>query len=377
MVLGAFKKTIVLAAVAAAVVSAQDAPFYNEKGILEVGATEALNITGVSGTDNVHLVSHPNAAYISVKFSDVDLAEGDLLIVRSPDNTDGFVYTGKGRGNLGTFASSPIRGTTAVVEYYALGAAGPAKTNYKISGYVRGFTSTLESICGAGDQTRPAKCFTGTTAYTKSQSVARLLIGGRFFCTGWLIGSSGHFMTNEHCIKTAADAAQVDIEFGAESDSCTDLCATSLGCKGTVEATSATFVTNSATIDYALLKLPSTLASKYGYLQFRSSGPVVNERIYIPQHPAGWAKRIVNTVDTGAASTISFVNRMFTRCGNNQVGYLADTQGGSSGSPVLSQTDNLVVALHHCGGCNNLAVDPRIVLSDLTAKGISVPNGAV
>jgi len=33
--------------------------------------------------------------------------------------------------------------------------------------------------------------------------------------------------------------------------------------------------------------------------------------------------------------------------------YSCDTEGGSSGSPVLSRTNNKVVALHHCGGgCN-------------------------
>jgi len=56
------------------------------------------------------------------------------------------------------------------------------------------------------------------------------------------------------------------------------------------------------------------------------------------------------------------------------VGYNADTQGGSSGSPVLSATDNAVVALHHCGGCQNVAVDVRDVISSLKTKGISIAN---
>merc|ERR1711966_1852 len=33
--------------------------------------------------------------------------------------------------------------------------------------------------------------------------------------------------------------------------------------------------------------------------------------------------------------------------------YTCDTEGGSSGSPVLSRTNNKIIALHHCGGgCN-------------------------
>ncbi|TMW62692.1 hypothetical protein Poli38472_005310 [Pythium oligandrum] len=374
MVFGSFKKLAVLAALAVAGATAQNAPYYNEHGILQVGAVEALNITAPLGVNRVDYVSNPMASYISVKFDNFDLPTGDVVIVRNPDSTEGHIYVGKGRGDLGAFASSPISGTTAIVEYYSTGATTPSSHSaYQIAGYVRGFQSQMESVCGAADQTKPAKCFTGTP-YTKAQAVARLLIGGSSLCTGWLIGSQGHVMTNQHCVESAADAAQIDIEFGAESASCSTLCATSLGCKGTIAARSAKFIANSASIDYAVVQIASSAASTYGYLQFRASGPVKGEKIYIPQHPAGWAKRIVNTVDGGAAATITATGASNTGCGNNQVKYMADTQGGSSGSPVLSQTDNLVVALHHCGGCDNLAVDPRDVIKDLSAKGITIAN---
>ncbi|KAJ0412255.1 hypothetical protein ATCC90586_006641 [Pythium insidiosum] len=241
---------------------------------------------------------------------------------------------------------------------------------------VKKLLTQAESICGK-DQTQPAKCFQNSTtvaeAYSKARAVARLSIEGAGHCTAWLIGSEGHLMTNEHCITSAAQAAQVDVEFMAESASCSDACDQDMGCRGTVVATTATFVTNNEEIDYAILKLPASIASTYGYLQFRASGPKTGEQIYIPQHPAGWAKRISATVDGGAAATIRFTGKT-AGCGKNQVGYLADTQGGSSGSPVIGRADNLVVALHHCGGCDNLAVDPRDVLQDLEKKGISIPN---
>jgi len=38
------------------------------------------------------------------------------------------------------------------------------------------------------------------------------------------------------------------------------------------------------------------------------------------------------------------------------VSYFCDTDGGSSGSPVLSSTTHKVVALHHFGGCPNSGV---------------------
>jgi hypothetical protein len=317
MVLGAFKKLIVLAAVAVVSVSASatpNAPYYNEFGILQIGAVELLNITANAAANNEHIITYPEASYIAVRFENFDLPEGDVVIVRSPDSTDGFVYTGKGRGDLGTFTSSSVRGTTAIVEYFALNsAAQTSKVSYKIGGYVRGFSAALESICGAADQTQPAKCYKGSTAlpqaYTKGQAVARLNIASLGLCTGWLVGNSGHLMTNQHCIRSAADAAQVDVEFGAESSSCSNLCATTLGCPGTIVARSATFVANNEAIDYALVKLPASVASTYGYLQLRASGPKVGEKIYIAQHPDAWAKRIVSTVDGGSAATLTFTGR--------------------------------------------------------------------
>lgn len=63
-----------------------------------------------------------------------------------------------------------------------------------------------------------------------------------------------------------------------------------------------------------------------------------------------------------------------TSCGSNKVGYNADTAGGTSRSPVLSATDNLVVALHHCDGWKNTAVNVLDILKDPKYKAISVAN---
>ncbi|MCP5103524.1 MAG: PKD domain-containing protein [bacterium] len=56
------------------------------------------------------------------------------------------------------------------------------------------------------------------------------------------------------------------------------------------------------------------------------------------------------------------------------MGYYADTAGGSSGSPVLGYSDNLVVALHHCANCPNRGVPIPSIISDL---GGNIPNDAI
>ncbi|CAH0520797.1 unnamed protein product [Peronospora belbahrii] len=147
-----------------------------------------------------------------------------------------------------------------------------------------------------------------------------------------------------------------------------------LGCRGKLVATTSTYITGSDDIDYAVVQLPAcTDLSPYGYLQLRESGPVVNESIYVPQHPDGYAKRIVSTVDAGDDTTIRSIGEDVD-CGTDQVGYDADTKGGSSGSPLIASSDSLVVAIHHCGECMNTAIDVRTVLIDLAEKNITIKN---
>ncbi|KAF0709101.1 hypothetical protein As57867_006077, partial [Aphanomyces stellatus] len=80
----------------------------------------------------------------------------------------------------------------------------------------------LESICSS-DDSKSCRCFetTDTAKYAKSKAVARLKID-RLYCTGWLFGSEGHLMTNHHCVKSAADAAKMRVEFKSETEWCYD-----------------------------------------------------------------------------------------------------------------------------------------------------------
>src|SRR3546814_8117553 len=50
--------------------------------------------------------------------------------------------------------------------------------------------------------------------------------------------------------------------------------------------------------------------------------------------------------------------------GANDIGYYCDTQGGSSGSPVIAYNDHLVVSLHHCANCPNRGVPIQAVITD-------------
>uniref|UniRef100_A0AAV1UDY8 Serine protease n=1 Tax=Peronospora matthiolae TaxID=2874970 RepID=A0AAV1UDY8_9STRA len=363
---------------------------YTDKGIAIVGATEPWSLVVEAGDSCDDYISYNMASYIAVHFADFDLPDGDSVVISSPDaDTDvSHTYTGRGRDQSGTFVASFIPGGSVTITYNSVGEATSGQ-GYRVTGFSRGFpTVPHESVCGDGDQSSPAKCYApGSSlagglpqAYEKSQAVARLLINGTYLCTGWLAGSEGHLFTNQHCFENEEWALNTDIEFAAESSSCREECKKGLGCAGKVVATTATYIHGSKEIDYSVLKLPDCVSlTPYGYLQLRESGPVLNETIYVPQHPSGFAKRIASKVDGGGDATIHSVGEE-TICGAAQVGHYADTREGSSGSPILSSNDNLVVAVHHCGGCANAAVDVRTVLDDLKVNSITikdlVPSGS-
>lgn len=375
---------MLLATVVAVVRHTSDALRMDPHGVVQVGMEAQFNISVPVGSLHTDYIAHKYASYIAVHFADFDLPLGDAVVVSSTDKSikTHYAYTMRGRDDRSDFIASFIPGSEVSIEYVASNLSAPTnRTAYRIVGYSWGLPNReTESLCGSGDQALPALCYANGTeleaalplAYEKSKAVARLLINGSWFCTGFLAGSEGHVFTNAHCFDYDQEAQSTDIEFGAESTSCSDLCADQLGCPGTVVATHATLLVRNEAIDYALLKLPEgTDTSAYGFLQFRESGPVKGEPIYVPQYPMGYAKRIASYTDDNSSTTIKAVNSSDV-CGEHQVEHDTDTEPGASGSPLLSDEDNTVLAIHHCGGCNNMAIDVRDILADLENKSIAI-----
>lgn len=336
---------------------------------------------------------YPNAGYISLHFKHFDLAPGDYLEIMSGDEVTRYIYRGKGKvvanGDvISEFWATHIPGDTAVVRLHSLNPKGG--WGFEIDQWVRGYekdrimkvmdglSSTMtevepEAICSA-DNKEWAKCYEGTTMYDKARAVARLLINGSSACTGWLMGSEGHLMTNNHCVGSSSDALNTDYEFMAEG-SCTTNCASWFACPGNVEATSGILIQTDSALDYSLILLPTNLTGTYGYLQLRDTLPTVGERIYIPQHPGAWGKQLaVNSDVDGPLCKIYSTNELPCTGGPGDIGYYCDTAGGSSGSPVLAYDDHLVVSLHHCANCPNRGVPIPDIISDL---GNNLPNDAI
>ena len=327
----------------------------------------------------------PFASYIAPHFERFELPAGARLVVRAPDHSRSWTYTGYGKSDRPIedgFWGIHIAGELAIVELYSRVALEEGVVT--IDRFAHGFPIgdgdyQTEAICGS-DDSGWAKCYqtSEATIYNESRAVARLLINGSSACTGWLVGDEGHLMTNEHCIGNSSSALNTNYEFLAEGANCSTSCASWGACPGIVEATSATLVQLDAALDYALVQLPTNLTGTYGFMQLRDTGAVVNERIYIPQHPAHWGKKIgvtsSHSSDGSGFCEVFSLNQPACSGGSADVGYYCDTQGGSSGSPVLGYDDHLVVALHHCANCPNRGVPIEAIISDL---GSNLPNNAI
>ena len=297
-----------------------------------------------------------HASYIKIYFNDFDLAPGDYVEITGLNTGESIIYGGQGKiidKNLTMI--SDFWSQVLFDDHVRLRLHSTAATHhfgFSIDKVAYGFPQDVidailqsKSICGQDDK-EPAICYDGTNMYEKGRAVCRLIIGGAGSCTGWLLGCDGHVMTNNHCVGSATEAANTDFIFNYHHTNCNG---TGNSVPNTVSASS-TFVKTSTGLDYTLLQLPTNPASTYGFLSLSSAAPAVNDRIYIVGHPGGRRKEITALTDlNGDANGNAIVNTITA----NGIRYMADTEGGSSGSPVLDYNSNLVVAIHNTGGCTN------------------------
>lgn len=97
--------------------------------------------------------------------------------------------------------------------------------------------------------------------------------------------------------------------------------------------------------------------------------PSVNDAVYIPQHPAGRDMELgiferhpavpsgLCSVQSNGQESNDRTCALYGATSFKDFVVFCDTEGGSSGAPVLSATTNKVIGIHHCGSsCENFAV---------------------
>nr|AIG55507.1 secreted protein [Thraustotheca clavata] len=350
-----------------------------------IGSAVPYSLTIDGGAQFSQVISNPSATYLSVHIASMELPTGATLTIGTLDDTDKMVLMGSHTNLVSDFFTQ----MQIVIKYTA-----PEYHNgtvVTIDKYFAGSVSTTqlgsESLCSSsGDLSKPAACYASTepSKYQSSQAVARVFIGGTTLCTGWLIGSEGHLITSNHCVSSQAEALVTQVEMHAECASCADPNNNvQLACKGTVVASSTTFIAGDKSLDFSLLKLNLNAGinlGQYGYLKARDGPPVVNEKVWLAGYPQANPKRIA--IATQGSPTGSIVAINTETCKIQQATYQLDTLVGSSGSPVMSSIDNTVVALHSCGDCtayggSNSGTQMANILTYLRNNGIPIPANAI
>ncbi len=364
--------------VAALVLGSGLAPAWSQ---IEVGRHEAVRIDSAKyyrgvrrGAPRVvwsEVVQRPGAGYLALHFTEFELAPGDALVLTDADGGQTLRLEGRGKAGAGTFWARHFQGDTVRLELHAKsrrGGLGFVIDDIAVGDALAEPRAT-EAICGPDDM-RHAVCYQEShpTEYGKARAVARLLINGTRLCTGWLVSPYNHLLTNFHCISNAAEALNTDFEFAAEAPNCSDpSCAL---CNPGQVFSGGTLVQFNPSLDYALVRVDTgNPAAQFGSLEIDPAGAAVGEQIYIPQHARGQGKKIAifssEPTDGGVCRISTLSAPPCFGSGFYDVGYMCDTQGGSSGSPVLSSTTDRVVALHHCSTCPNRGVPIGLVYDEI------------
>ena len=161
-----------------------------------------------------------------------------------------------------------------------------------------------------------------------------------WICTGFLVGPD-LFMTNSHCINDAVgrlplEEARIFMDYYQEREVDPT--------RGGVTARVTAVLQEDAPKDYALLRLDKPIGNTYGWLELDTTTEVDStQSVKIIQHPRGRSKEIVRRnseiVDIPAGHPLEDVPFALA--------YLADSEGGSSGSPVFLREGTGVIAIHH------------------------------
>ena len=180
----------------------------------------------------------------------------------------------------------------------------------------------------------------------------------RFFtCTGFLVGPD-LFMTNHHCIHDESGLLPLQgaaILMDYYQDESVDLTF------GGVTAGVSEVLQVDAPKDYALLRLDDTIGDTYGWLELDTTTQVnSSQSVKLISHPDGRSKEIVRRNSQILDEIPRLVLIAYRRRLDHPfiLGYLADSEGGSSGSPVFLRGGTGVIAIHHSG---YLPIGPAVV----------------
>jgi len=369
---------------------------------LSLGAARG---TGNGGFVWTAAVKVQGATALRLHLTGVDLPAGAKLYVYNLAGQAFGPYTGRGLSGDGVIHTNTVFGNQLVLQLHTPADAGraPRLTLAEVGVMGARFLAPRynpKGVFDSGDAEALSKasnlcsynancvvnaaCQSSSAVSIAKDAVASILFqsGGSFYiCTGGLVADTvttsviPYFLTAHHCISKSAEASSLETYFDYETTCSSPNCTQPYNNNG--DTIGSTIKATGSTSDYTLVQLssipvtPDGLATYLGWL----STPVANTNnlaLYRISHPSGAPQAYTEgVVDTSKPTcrTLARGNFIYSR------DTLGATEGGSSGSPGLNGSGQIVGQLY--GACGTNLNDVCDAAHNATVDGafaVSYPN---
>ena len=325
----------------------------------------------------------PGATALRLHLTGVDLPSGAALYVYNDASHSGQAfgpYTAKGPNRNGDLYTHTVFGddiflqlvqpaVAARVPSFRIASVGVMGARFLAPRYTpQGVLDLKNAVVGAAstlcsfnaDCIENADCTSSGAVADAKQAVASILFqsgGGYYICTGGLIAHNGdstvipYFLTAHHCIGSSGEASSLETYFDytttCNSPNCTQ------PYSNTGETVGATLLATGSSSDYSLVRLSSTPTSADGitaYLGWSATDiSTTSTALYRISHPQGAPQAYSEQSVSASAPTCGGLPRGSFLYSRDTLG---GTEGGSSGSPVVNGSGQIVGQLYGACGTN-------------------------
>ena len=381
---------------------------------LSLGAARGNGENGFVWTSAVRV---PGATALRLHLTGVDLPRGSALYVYNLAGQAFGPYTGRGPLGDGVLHTNTVFGEQLLLQLHApanaeraprltvenIGVMGArfAAPRYSENGAIdlgkiKAQTEAASNLCSYNaDCVVNAACQSSSVVSTAKDAIASILYlsgGSYYICTGGLIADTVTttvvplFLTANHCVSRSAEASSVETYFDYETTCNSPNCTQPYNNTG--ETVGSTLLAGSSTTDVTLLQLsaaPTTPDGVAAYLGWTTTAVANtnNVPLYRISHPSGapqaYTEGVVDTTK-GTCRTLPRGNFIYSR------DTLGATEGGSSGSPVVNGSGQIVGQLYGacgfnvnnvCDSASNATVDGAFAVSySLLAPYLSPGSGS-